>query len=361
MEISRLPASSVATVPTALPVVVRSFDPAMAEDWDRFVTNQTMGSFFMLSGWKRVIENTFGYQSCYFYAERDNEITAVAPLFLVSNWVVGRCLVSVPFGVYGGICAEDAESEQALLEHLKRYAAEAEVDHLELRSRSGPLFQDFHANSLYATFTTALSKDPEANLKRLPKDTRYMIRKAQKAGLQARHGWGQLEDFYPLFANNLRNHGTPAFPRDLLDHLANEFDGRLDLMMVYSDSKPVAGVVSFIFRDTILPYYAGASPEAQRLAANNFMYWEVMKSAAESGIRTFDFGRSKKGTGSFVFKTQWNMSLEPLNYQVHLVRRKTVPNFSPLNPKFQLATRIWRSLPLGVTTTLGPHIVKWFP
>jgi FemAB-related protein (PEP-CTERM system-associated) len=362
MEISRFPGSSVATVPAAAALpVVRPFDQAIAEHWDRFVKSQATGSFFMLSGWKRVIENTFGYRSCYCYVARDNEITAVAPLFLVSNWVVGRCLISVPFGVYGGICAQDPESAQILLEHLKRYAAEAGVDYLELRARGGPLFEDFYANSLYATFTTPLSKDIEANLKRLPKDTRYMIRKAQKAGLEAHHGWEQLEDFYPLFANNLRNHGTPAIPRDLLDHLAEEFRDSLDLMMVYCGSKPVAGVISFIFGDTIMPYYAGTSPKTGRLAANNFMYWEVIKSAAEAGIRTFDFGRSKRGTGSFAFKTQWNMSLEPLNYQTHLIKRKTVPNFSPLNPKFQLAARIWRRLPLQFTITVGPRVVRWFP
>jgi hypothetical protein len=81
----------------------------------------------------------------------------------------------------------------------------------------------------------------------------------------------------------------------------------------------------------------------------------------QKGIRVFDFGRSKKGTGSYAFKTQWNMTEEPLHYGVHLVRRKTVPNFSPVNPKFERATRIWQKLPAWLTTAVGPHVVRWFP
>jgi hypothetical protein len=119
--------------------------------------------------------------------------------------------------------------------------------------------------------------------------------------------------------------------------------------------------LSFYFRDTVLPYYAGASPGAQALAANNFMYWELMKHAASLGIKRFDFGRSKKGTGAYAFKTQWNMNIEPLDYQVYLVRRKDMPNFSPANPKFGLATRVWRRMPLPLTTWIGPRVVSWFP
>ena len=358
--------ASVQTLPAADNIkaaesVVRVLEPKRESEWDRFVSSQPSGSFFMLSGWKRVIEKTFHYQPRYYYLEKNGEIVATAPLFLVSNWMTGRCLISVPFGVYAGICAKDAESEQVLLDHLKQVAANERVEYLELRARSGPIFEGFHHNPLYSTFTTELLPNHEANLKKLPKDTRYMIRKAEKAGLRSQHGWEQLDKFYPLFAQNLRNHGTPAFPRQLFDHFPEEFDGQLDLMIVYAGEAPVAGVVSFIFGDAILPYYSGAAPDAPRLGANNFLYWSLMKSAVEKGLHVFDFGRSKQGTGSFAFKTQWNMMVEPLQYQVHLVKRKTVPNFSPLNPKFQLATRVWQRLPLSLTTALGPRLIGLFP
>ncbi len=354
-------AEAVAVPVQNLPLTVRAFETGDDARWDEFVLDQANGTFFQLSGWKRVIEKTFGFESCYFYTERGGRITAIAPLFRISNWVLGRCLLSVPFGVYAGICAEDEESKQRLLKHLMDQARSENVDYLELRNRKEESLPGFHANALYVTFTTALSSDVDENLKKLPKDTRYMIRKAQKGGLRAQHGWEQLKDFLPLFHENLQRHGTPAFPVALFHHLAEEFPQHLDLMMVYSAARPICGVVSFFFRDTILPYYAGASEDAPRLAGNNLMYWELMKYAAQKGMRCFDFGRSKKGTGSYAFKTQWNMVEEPLHYGVHLVRRKTVPNFSPVNPKFERAARVWRNLPAWLTRAIGPHVLRWFP
>jgi FemAB-related protein (PEP-CTERM system-associated) len=188
-----------------------------------------------------------------------------------------------------------------------------------------------------------------------------MIRKAQKAGLRAQHGLDQLDEFYRLFAQSMSRHGTPVFPRALFENLFEEFPAQTDLMLVRIGTTPVSGVVSFRFRDTILPYYAGAGPDAPRLAANNFMYWELMQCAARDGVRCFDFGRSKKGTGSYAFKTQWNMNVEPLDYQVYLVKRKTVPNFSPVNPRFDLAARVWQRLPSFLTLLVGPRVVRWFP
>jgi FemAB-related protein (PEP-CTERM system-associated) len=340
--------------------VVKRFDSEIIGPWDRFVLQHPRASFFHLAGWKRVIEKTFGYKAEYFYSERNGRITGITPLFVFSNWLVGHCLISVPLAAYGGIVAEDSLSEQALLNHVKDMARSANVDYLELRQR-GQLHDGFQANPLYVTFHAPLSSDPQLNLRRLPKDTRYMIRKAEKSGLKIVFGEEKMDLFYDLFAQSMKRLGTPAFPAALFRNCLEEFPQQTQLTLVYAASQPVAGVLSFFFRDTILPYYAGAHESATRLAANNFIYWQLIKWAGEHGYQTFDFGRSKKGTGSYAFKSQWNMTIEPLNYQVFLVRRKTVPNFSPVNPKFDLAIRMWRNLPLSVTKLLGPPIVRLFP
>ena len=342
-------------------VRIRVFESDRAAEWDRFVLSAPAGSPFHLTGWMRAVQKTFGYEPRYVYAERDGQISGVLPLFSISNWVIGRVLNSVPFGVYGGVCAADPDSRNALLEHAKESAQAAGVDFLELRERKSEPLEGFHHNPLYVTFTTELSANHDANLKKLPRDTRYMIRKAEKAGLRAQHGMDQLAEFFDLFAMNLQRHGTPAFPRRWLENLHAEFGDQMDLLMIRKGDTAVAGVISFFFRDTVLPYYAGAGPEAPRLAANNALYWELMKFAADAGMRKFDFGRSKLGTGSYDFKAQWNMTIEPLDYQILLVRRKTPPNFSPKNPKFERATRLWSRLPLWLTKQVGPRVVRWFP
>jgi FemAB-related protein (PEP-CTERM system-associated) len=188
-----------------------------------------------------------------------------------------------------------------------------------------------------------------------------MIRKAEKAGLRTERGIHLTDTFYRLFAQSMHRLGTPVQPRRLFNNLQEEFGSAMELMVVYSGSNAVSAVASFLFRDTILPYYAGAGPEAPKLCANNFMYWELMKHAAQGGYRQFDFGRSKKNTGSYAFKTQWNMEVAALDYEVLLVGRKTVPNFSPVNPKFDRAIRLWKLLPLWMANAMGPHIVRWLP
>lgn len=345
---------------TAAPLV-RPYQSSDASAWDEFVRCEPSASFFHLSGWMRVMERTFGYRSCALIAERAGRITGVLPLFEIKNWVLGRCLISTPFAVYGGIAAGNQESYAALLQGVQKLARERHVEYLELRNRGGELPAGFHANSRYATFTCELSGDLESNLKRLPRDTRYMIRKGQKQGLIVHHGLDRLTDFYQLFTTSLRRLGTPCFPRNLLTNLLAEFPGQIDLLMLYAGEHAVSGVFTFLFRDTVLPYYAGASPDAPRLAANNLMYWELMEWAIARDYRCFDFGRSKTGSGPYAFKSQWNMTVSPLNYQVLLVNQKTMPDFSPANPRFEKATHAWSRLPLWLTRKAGPHIVKWFP
>lgn len=343
------------------PLHIGTYDGGRANQWDAFVRKEPSASFFHLSGWMRVMERTFGYRVCALYSERDGEITGVLPLFLTENWITGSCLISTPFAVYGGIAASDLESFTLLLEHAKRMAVEENVQYLELRNREGETQTQFHPSSRHVTFTCELYPDPEVNLKRLPRDTRYMIRKAVKLGLTGRHGIEQLGEFYDLFAINLRKHGTPAFPKELLTNLIEEFREEIDLLMVYSEGKAVSGVLTFLFGDTVLPYYSGATPEAARLAANNFLYWELMRWAAERGYRYFDFGRSKTGTGAYQFKTQWSMKIAPLPYQVFLVKKTSIPDFSPANRKFEKATRVWSKLPFWLTKKIGPRVVRWFP
>ena len=343
-------------------VTVREFCPGIAPAWDRWLHSQPGATPFHATAWMRAIEKSFDYEPRSIYAQRNGEITGVLPLFLVANWIVGRCLMSSPFADYGGVCAQDEESGDALVERAKEIARAENVDFLELRHRRCKPYPGVIPKTLYVGFSCELGSDPEASLKKLPRDTRYMIRKGEKAGLELRSGVEeQLASFYQLFATNWRRFGTPVFSQRWLKILAEEFSDRIDLKLAYYHGRPVAGVLSLFSGDTLFPHYAGASGDANHLAANNFIYWELMKDAASKGLRRFDFGRSKRGTGAYQFKSSWNMQIETLDYQTFLVRRKEAPNFSPTNPKFEIATRLWSQMPLRATTWLGPKVVRWFP
>ena len=342
-------------------IAIRGFSSEIAGEWDQFISRNPQGTPFHSTAWMRALERTFDYENRSFYAQRDGKITGVLPLFLVSNWIVGRCLISTPFADYGGVCAEDEESADALVAHAVEAGAAEKIDFLELRHKTGKPRPEFYIKDLYVSFATELAAEPEAQLKRLPRDTRYMIRKGEKAGLELRSGLEQLPEFYELFTLNWHRFGTPVFSRQWLETLVHEFQGSADLTMALANGRPVAGVFSFLFRNTLFPHYSGASPDANALAANNFIYWGLMKSAINQGLRRFDFGRSKKGTGAHQFKSAWNMQVDPLEYQVSMIRRRSPPNFSPANPRFALAANLWSRMPLKATTWLGPHVVRWFP
>jgi len=130
-------------------------------------------------------------------------------------------------------------------------------------------------------------------------------------------------------------------------------------MIVSRGGRAVAGVMSFYFRDEVLPYYGGSTGEARECAGNDFMYWELMRRAGESRLRVFDFGRSKRDSGPYRFKTHWGFEPEPLYYEYFLVRAGKMPDLSPANPRYGMAIEIWKRLPLVVTRWLGPPVARF--
>jgi FemAB-related protein (PEP-CTERM system-associated) len=355
-------ASTTASVVAAPSVVVVSPLTAAEEAaWDSYVAQQDAAEFFSLLGWRRIIEDAYGYRPHYMIATRDGAIVGILPLFLVSNFVTGKKLISVPFGVYGGVLADDNEVEKSLHVAAQDLGRKLNVDYVELRYRTRPAIHGWVPIEQYVTFTTTLEQNEEAMMKKLPRDTRYMIRKGQKAGLVAKEGLEQMDVFVDMFARNMQNHGTPMFPARYFGSIAKHLADHSQILVLWNDKVPVAGVLSFIFKDSILPYYAGVTDEARRNGANNLLYWELMARSIARGFRNFDFGRSKKGTGAFDFKNGWGMTITQLDYQMFLVRRKEAPNFSPTNPKFAQAASVWRKLPLGFTKFIGPLVSPWFP
>jgi hypothetical protein len=84
---------------TRLPVTVRPFQSDDAQSWDDFVHACAAGTFFHLSGWKRVIERAFGHQTHYLVAERGGAVTGVLPLTHIRSRLFGSSLISNAFTV----------------------------------------------------------------------------------------------------------------------------------------------------------------------------------------------------------------------------------------------------------------------
>ncbi len=330
--------------------------------WDRFVDDAEAGTLFHKTAWKRIIEATFAYRSHYLFAVRNEEICGVLPLFHVHSWFAGNAVISTPFAVYGGLLAQDEEVEQALLNAGEAFASEQGANYLELRQRFACRNTELQTReNLYCTFIKPIYTLPEQTFSELPREARRMVRKAEKIGLTARFDNLRLPEFYDIYANSVRSLGTPVFPTALFENCLREFRDEADILLIFHEDRPVAGVLSFYYRDTVLPYYGGSLPTKNYLAPNNFMYWSLMKSAGERGYKFFDFGRSKNSTGAFHFKRHMGFEQIPLPYQYRMMNGAQLPNNNPTNPKFQLAIKLWQRMPLGLTKVLGPRLVRQFP
>ena len=324
--------------------------------WDEFVAVCGEATFFHRAGWKTAIERAFGHRTHFLYAEAGGRIEGVLPLAEVKSILFGHTLVSLPFCVYGGIAARSERARHALDTAARALANRLRVDHLEYRSIA-PHHSDWAHKDLYVTFRKEIDPDVERNLLAIPRKQRAMVRKGMKAGLKSEIDEG-VERFFPAYAASVHRLGTPVFSRRYFEILREVFDRDCEVLTVTLAGRVVAGVLSFYFRDEVLPYYGGGTDEAREVAGNDFMYWELMRRACERGIRVFDYGRSKRGTGSFDFKKNWGFEAQPLGYEYLLVNGKRVPDINPLNPKYSLLIKLWQRLPLPLANLIGPHIVK---
>jgi FemAB-related protein (PEP-CTERM system-associated) len=324
--------------------------------WDAFVRSCPEATFFHLTGWKNIVENVLGHPTFYLYAESANGIEGVLPLAHMRSTLFGNALVSSPFCVYGGVAATSEEARRALEDEAERLAVSLGVDYLEMRNRSVRR-SDWPTKDLYVTFRKAIHPDPDANLNAIPRRQRAMVRKGIEAGLESEIDDG-VDRFFEAYSASVRNLGTPVLSKRYFQALQREFGDRSEVLTVTRAGKAVSSVLSFYFRDEVLPYYGGGPRAARELKANDFMYWELMRRSAERGIRVFDYGRSKVGSGSYSFKKNWGFEPEPLPYQYRLVKAPEVPNVSPTNPKYRLFIEAWRRLPLAVANRLGPVLAR---
>ncbi|MBF0182720.1 MAG: FemAB family PEP-CTERM system-associated protein [Magnetococcales bacterium] len=325
--------------------------------WERFVADCPEATFFHRVGWKRVIEEACGHRTHYLLAESAAGVRGVLPLARVRSLLFGDALVSTPFCVYGGPAALDEEARLALEAAAAQLAERLGVGWLECRNLA-PRRPDWEASDLYYTFRKAIDADPAVNLAAIPRKQRAEVRKGIGHGLLGVADDDIAGRCYDLYSESVRNLGTPVFSRRLFRLLQEEFGADCEGLLVEHRGECVAEVVSFYFRDQVLPYYGGGRPQARALGAMAFLYWELMGRAARRGARVFDFGRSKLGAGSFDFKKFYGFTPEPLHYRYRLVRAARVPSNNPMNPKYRLFIRMWQRLPLALAERLGPLLAR---
>ena len=326
--------------------------------WDAFVGAHPEATPFHLAAWSRCVARGLGAEPLHVWAERDGQVVGVLPLHHVRSRLFGARLASTPQAAYGGPLAADDEIAARLVEHAVDEAERRAVRYLELRMVRAPGQacdgERWCASDLRVTLGGPIANDDDGILKAIPKKTRADCRKADEA-LAAEEAPGLFGEFHALFAENQHSLGTPVLPRRFLAMVAECADLAPRILVVRdADRRAVAACLSFRHRERILPYYAGAARDALHLRPNHGLYLNVLRFARREGCTYYDFGRSKRGSGSYDFKRRWGFDETELAYRYRLVRATEMPALNPQNPRYQRKIEAWKRLPHWAANLLGP-------
>jgi FemAB-related protein (PEP-CTERM system-associated) len=350
--------------PMLRPLLLRTADLGDAIERARigaFVHDHPDGTPFHLPAWSSAVARGCGQKAHYLVAERaTGELAGVLPLTEVRSHLFGRVLVSAGFGVGGGILAEGNAAIAPLAGAAWELAAKLGCPTMEVRGGPRPGAEWAEDSTTYLGFARGLAADDEAELLQIPRKQRAEVRKALDLDLQVAIGCN-AEDaatHYAVYAESVRNLGTPVFPRNLFSEVLREFGKSADVLIVRHRGVAVSSVLSLYWKGTVFPYWGGGTRAARALRANDRMYFALMLHARERGCSRFDFGRSKTGTGAAAFKKNWGFEPRPLTYWDRAAEGAKPRDANPLNPKYRLQVQVWSKLPLWIANRAGPLIAK---
>ncbi len=317
---------------------------------------------FHLTGWRKIVEDTFGHAPHYLVAERGNEWLGVLPMFRIRSPIVGNNLIAVPYGVYGGVLSFEREVTTALLEAARDIGVREKVDYIELRERC-EILDGLPESGLYVTYRKTLPEVADEVMPALPKRARAEVRKARDRFKLKCEVSDDLSSFYKLFVANKKRLGSPSLPFRWFKALRDEFGSQVVVHIVREPSgTPIAAVMSFCFDDAVYAYYSGSLHTKNCTGVNNFIYCKIMEWAAERGFKMFDFGRSRKDSGPAAFKKNMGFVAEPLHYQYYLLTDTArLPAFNPSNPRLAIPRRIWSHLPPFLARGLSRPLSRYLP
>ncbi|MBB4858523.1 FemAB-related protein (PEP-CTERM system-associated) [Novosphingobium chloroacetimidivorans] len=337
-------------------------DPDERSAIERFIAAHPQGTPFHLPAWLDAVEHGTGNRALALVAERGGALGGYLPLSEIHSPIFGRLMASTGFAVDGGLLLADGEDGAELLAAAERLATSHSCPTIELRG--GPVDDAREGWALrtqsHCGFIAPLANDDEAQLTAIPRKQRAEVRKSLANEFHIDIGTSPEDRaaHYAVYAESVRNLGTPVFPRALFDAVLDRFGDRADILTVRHEGRPVASVLSLYWRGAVMPYWGGGTWDARRLRANDRMYYELMLHARRRGCARFDFGRSKTESGAYHFKRNWGFTPEPLSYAVWTAPGSAKRDADPTSAKHKLQIALWQKLPLALANRVGPWIAR---
>jgi FemAB-related protein (PEP-CTERM system-associated) len=344
--------------------IVELARPEAEEEWRAFVRRTPDACFYHALEWREILSRTFGHRAHYLMARKDGVVRGVLPLVEMRSAMFGHFLVSLPFVDYGGILAEEPDAAAALASAAVDVALKTGAKHIELRQVSPAAIKSpgqWELRQHKAALVIPLASDPEQVWNRLSSRQRGKVRKAERAGIAfSACGPDALDEFYRVFALNMRNLGTPVFSSELFRNVLR-LEHDVTILLARRDGRPVAGAIALKRGQRIeLPWICSDYTESQ-LHANDFLYWSSIKWACDRGAGELDLGRCTVDSGTYQFKIRWKPQIRPLFWYYWIASGAEMPTLNPSNPRYALAIRCWKKMPLAIANRMGPLIVRNIP
>jgi len=342
-------------------IIIKPISPENSINWNQYLVNKPESNFYQRYEWKNINEEAFGHKCFYLTAEKDQKIIGVFPIVYIKSKLFGKILSSMPFVNFGSLCTDSPIATDLLLEEAKQLVKKSDADYLEIRSLTS--VSDSLPSSLNkVSMTINLDKDPDVIWNGFKTKHRTNIRRVYKDNITVKFGREELLDtFYDILSQSWKSLGTPIYKKSYFKKIIDSFNEDIIIFVAYQDGIPIATAFNGYHNNTVEGMWAGTVPGIRKVQPNYVLYWEMIKHACENGYEHFHLGRSTAGSGAEVFKKKWNAYTKQLYWQYILNHDNEIPQINVDNPKFLLAIKAWRKLPLKVTTMLGPLLAKNIP
>lgn len=332
-----------------------------SEEWAEFVDqHKSIASSSHMPQLAVAINKAFGHSSQVFVAYAGNSLVGGLPFTVTRSPIFGHNATSIPFFNYGGALTQYKDVESALVSEANQILSHTKAEQVEIRTTTNGL--NGHVSDKKVSMLLALPEDLKTLDDQLGTKVRAQCKKANSHNPSVKFGGLELlNDFYQVFAINMRDLGTPVYSKQWFKALLETNELNTTLVVCYVAEKPVS--VGFLLgHNSMLEIpWASTLKSANKLDMNMWMYRRILDFAVEQKYEHFDFGRSTKDAPTFRFKKQWGA--EPVqHYWYHARSDGAEPGgANPDNPKYKLVISVWKRLPVWLTKLIGPAIVKQIP
>ncbi|WP_224332693.1 GNAT family N-acetyltransferase [Haloprofundus halobius] len=332
--------------------------------WDRFV-ERADGPPFALWAWGDAAE-AYGHDRWYLVAREDGDIVAGLPLVHMTSRLFGSKLVSPPYGERGSVLLRDGDSDAAtdravdrLLERTRALADALGVEFVSLRGSRVTEMPGFEHKNRFVTFQIPL-ESTEGVWEGIKDSRQRQVAQAEDAGLTYRTGetLADLEAYYELSLRSMRGHGTPphsfGFHRTIWEGLG---DDNVHLGMVEYEGELINAILDFSLGSTVHQWGVVNDYEYRDLNGGSLALWKSLERASEAGHDTYEFGRTREGTGVYLFKKSFG-GRKTWYDDYHYFPTGTGDLPHPDDDTYDRAKEVWQRLPIPVTQYVGPRIRK---